>query len=120
MANKGPHGLSEVIYAYTSAVGNNGSAFAGFNANTPYQDTMLGITMLIGRFGFIIPLLAIAGSLAGKKSVPPSPGTFPTHTPLFAGLLIGVIVIVGVLTFFPVLALGPIAEQMAMLHGTTF
>lgn len=120
LANKGPHGLSEIIYAYSSAVGNNGSAFAGFNANTPYQNTMLGIAMLIGRYGFIIPLMAMAGSLAAKKSVPASPGTFPTHTPLFIGLLIGVILIVGVLTFFPVLALGPVAEQMAMRNGTSF
>ncbi len=120
MANKGPHGLSEVLYAYASGAGNNGSAFAGFNANTPFQDTMMGIDMLIGRFGFIIPLLAIAGSMARKKSVPPSPGTFPTHEPLFVGLLIGVILIVGTLTFFPVLALGPIAEHVSMLNGKTF
>jgi K+-transporting ATPase ATPase A chain len=120
MANKGPHGLSEVIYNYASAVGNNGSAFAGFNANTPFQDAMLGIAMLLGRFTFMITLLGIAGSLAAKKSVPPSAGTFPTHVPLFIGLLIGVVVIVGVLNFFPVLALGPIAEHLAMLNGTTF
>ena len=120
MANKGPHGLSEVIYAYASGVGNNGSAFAGFNANTPFQDTMMGIAMLLGRYTFIITLLGIAGSMALKKAVPPSPGTFPTHVPLFVGLLIGVIVIVGVLNFFPVLALGPIAEHLAMVNGTTF
>jgi K+-transporting ATPase ATPase A chain len=120
LANKGPHGLSEIIYNYSSAVGNNGSAFAGFNANTVYQNTMIALAMLIGRYGFIIPLMAMAGSLAAKKAVPPSPGTFPTHTPLFVGLLIGVVLIVGVLTFFPVLALGPIAEQMSMLNGSSF
>ena len=118
--DKGPHGLSEVIYNYTSAANNNGSAFGGFSANTPYHNTMLGICMLLGRYAFIIPLLAVAGSLAAKKSVPPSPGTFPTHTPLFIGLLIGVIVIVGGLTFFPILALGPIAEHLAMVNGNTF
>jgi K+-transporting ATPase ATPase A chain len=118
--NKGPHGLSELLYAYSSATGNNGSAFAGFNANTPFHNTLLGLCMLLGRYAFIVPMLAIAGSLAGKPSVPPSPGTFPTHTPLFVGLLIGVIVIVGSLTFFPVLALGPIAEQLAMLAGNTY
>lgn len=118
--NAGPHGLSEILYAYSSAAGNNGSAFAGFGANTRYQNTMLGITMLIGRYGVIIPMLAIAGSLAAKKRVPASRGTFPTHTPLFVGLLLGVILIVGGLTFFPALALGPIAEHLAMLAGRTF
>lgn len=117
---KGPHGFSELLYAYTSATGNNGSAFGGFGAGTFYQNTMLGLCMLLGRYAYLVPMLAIAGSLAAKKSVPPSAGTFPTHTPLFIGLLIGVIVIVGGLTFFPVLALGPIAEHMAMLQGTTF
>lgn len=117
---KGPHGLSELIYAYSSATGNNGSAFGGFGANTVYQNVMLGICMILGRFAFIIPMLAVAGSLAAKKTVPASPGTFPTHTPLFIGLLIGVIVIIGALTFFPVLALGPVAEHMAMLQGMQF
>lgn len=117
---KGPHGLSELLYAYTSATGNNGSAFGGFGANTVYQNVMLGLCMILGRFAFIIPMLAVAGSLAAKKIVPASPGTFPTHTPLFIGLLIGVIVIIGALTFFPVLALGPVAEHMAMLQGTQF
>lgn len=120
LQDHGPHGLSEILYAYSSATGNNGSAFAGYGAGTFYQNTMLGLCMLLGRFAFIVPMLAVAGSLAAKKSVPPSPGTFPTHSGLFIGLLIGVIVIVGGLTFFPVLALGPIAEHMAMLQGTTF
>ena len=116
----GPHGLSEILYAYTSATGNNGSAFAGFAANTPFHDTLLGIAMLLGRYVFIVPMLAIAGSLAAKKTVPASAGTFPTHTPLFVGLLVAVILIIGGLTFFPVLALGPIAEHTAMLAGQTF
>lgn len=116
----GPHGLSELLYAYSSATGNNGSAFGGFGANTFYQNMMLGLCMLLGRYAFIIPMLAVAGSLAAKKQTPPSPGTFPTHTSLFVGLLIGVILIVGGLTFFPVLALGPIAEHMAMLDGVSF
>jgi K+-transporting ATPase ATPase A chain len=116
----GPHGLSELLYAYSSATGNNGSAFAGFGANTPYHNTMLGIAMLLGRYAFIVPMLAIAGSLAAKRNVPVTVGTFPTHGPLFVGLLIGVIVIVGGLTFFPVLALGPIAEQLAMAAGRVF
>ena len=118
--NHGPHGLSEILYAYSSATGNNGSAFAGFNANVPYHNTMQGIAMLLGRFVFIVPMLAVAGSLAAKKTIPVSAGTFPTHTPLFVGLLIGVILIIGGLTFFPVLALGPIAEHFAMLAGQTF
>ena len=120
LQDHGPHGLSEILYAYSSATGNNGSAFAGYGADTFYQNTMLGLCILLGRYAFIIPMLAVAGSLAAKKAAPPSPGTFPTHTPLFIGLLIGVIVIVGGLTFFPVLALGPIAEHMAMLQGATF
>lgn len=117
---RGPHGLSELLYAYSSATGNNGSAFGGFGANTVYQNTMLGICMLLGRYAFIVPMLAVAGSLAAKKKIPPGAGTFPTHTGLFVGLLIGVIMIVGGLTFFPVLALGPLAEHMAMLDGTAF
>jgi potassium-transporting ATPase potassium-binding subunit len=120
LQESGPHGLSEMIYAYTSATGNNGSAFGGYTGNTFYQNSMLGICMMLGRYAYIVPMLAVAGSLAAKKHVPPSSGTFPTHTSLFVGLLIGVILIVGGLTFFPVLALGPIAEHMAMLSGTTF
>jgi potassium-transporting ATPase potassium-binding subunit len=120
MQETGPHGFSEMLYAYTSATGNNGSAFGGYGANTPYQNTMLGICMLLGRYAFIIPMLAVAGSIAAKKQIPVSAGTFPTDSRLFVGLLIGVIIIVGGLTFFPVLALGPIAEHLAMLNGTTF
>jgi K+-transporting ATPase ATPase A chain len=115
--NHGPHGLSEVLYAYTSAVGNNGSAFAGINANTPYLNVTLGIAMLFGRFLMLIPLLAAAGSLAGKKLVPVSAGTFPTHGPLFVALLVGVVVIVGALTFFPALSLGPVVEHFLMQQG---
>ena len=118
--NLGPHGFSEILYAFTSAAANNGSAFAGLTANTPFYDTLLGIGMLLGRFAIIVPMLAIAGSLAAKNTVPPSAGTFPTHGGLFIGLLIGVILIVGGLTFFPALALGPIAEHLAMLQGSHF
>ncbi len=120
MANSGPHGFSEALYAYTSATGNNGSAFAGLSANTPFYNTTLGFAMWIGRFFFIVPMLAIAGSLAGKKIVPASAGTFPTDGGLFVGLLIGVILIIGGLTFFPALALGPIVEHLAMYAGTLF
>jgi potassium-transporting ATPase potassium-binding subunit len=120
VSQAGPHGLSEILYAYSSTTGNNGSAFAGFSANTPYHNTMQGITMLLGRYVFIVPMLAIAGSLAAKKIAPPSSGTFPTHTPLFVTLLVAVILIIGGLTFFPALALGPIAEHFAMLAGQTF
>ena len=116
----GPHGLTELMYAYASVTGNNGSAFAGFNANTAYQDTMLGIAMFLGRFVIIIPMLAVAGSMAAKKILPATSGTFPTHGPLFVVLLIAIIFIVGGLTFFPVLALGPIAEHFAMLAGQTY
>jgi potassium-transporting ATPase potassium-binding subunit len=116
----GPHGLSEIIYAYSSATGNNGSAFAGFSANVPYHNTMQGIAMLLGRFVYIVPMLAVAGSLAAKKSAPASSGTFPTHGPLFITLLVAVILILGGLTFFPALALGPIAEHVSMLAGETF
>ena len=105
--NAGPHGLSEILYAFSSAAGNNGSAFAGINANTPWYNVALGLTMLVGRFLMMVPALAIAGVLAGKKSVPPGPGTLPTNGPLFAALLVGVIVIVGALTFFPALSLEP-------------
>ena len=116
----GPHGFSEALYAYVSAAANNGSAFAGLSANTPWWNVSLAVGMLIGRFFVIIPALAIAGSLAAKKTVPPSSGTFPTNGPLFVGLVVGVILIVGGLTFFPALALGPIVEHLAMVAGTTY
>jgi K+-transporting ATPase ATPase A chain len=116
----GPHGFSEALYAYTSATGNNGSAFAGLSANTPFWNTTLAIAMLIGRFFFVIPALAIAGSLASKKTAPVSLGAFPTHGGLFVGLVVGVVLIVGGLTFFPALALGPIVEHLAMNAGQTF
>jgi K+-transporting ATPase ATPase A chain len=109
--NSGPHGLSEILYAYTSCAGNNGSAFAGLNANTPWWNYTLGFNVLAGRFLMIIPVLAIAGSMVGKKTVQPGPGTFPTTGPLFTVLLVGVVLIVGALTFFPALALGPIVEH---------
>ncbi|MBS1853748.1 MAG: potassium-transporting ATPase subunit KdpA [Acidobacteria bacterium] len=112
--NGGPHGLSEMLYAYTSAAGNNGSAFAGINANTPWYNLTIGMSMLIGRFLMIIPLLAVAGSLAAKKMIPVSAGTLPTHNGLFVALLVGVVVIVGALTYFPALALGPIVEHLLM------
>jgi K+-transporting ATPase ATPase A chain len=118
--NTGAHGLSEILYAYTSGAGNNGSAFAGLNANTLWYNTTIGLSMLFGRFFIILPALAIAGSLARKKSVPPSLGTFPVTTPLFATLLVSVILIVGALTFFPVLSLGPIVEHFLMQAGQTF
>ncbi|HKV79517.1 MAG TPA: potassium-transporting ATPase subunit KdpA [Candidatus Sulfotelmatobacter sp.] len=120
ISNPGPHGLSQVLYAFTSGAGNNGSAFAGLTVNTTWYDSTIGITMLIGRFFMIIPMLAIAGSLAQKKYVPPSIGTFPVTTPLFTVLLIGVIIIVGALTFFPALSLGPILEHLLMAAGKTF
>lgn len=120
LGNAGPHGFSEILYAYSSATGNNGSAFAGFNANTDYQNIMLSIAMLVGRFLFIVPVLAIAGSLVQKKVTPVSSGTFPTHGSQFALLLMGVIVIVGGLTFFPVLTLGPILEHLLMHAGQSF
>jgi K+-transporting ATPase ATPase A chain len=118
--NAGPHGFSEILYAYTSATGNNGSAFAGINANSVFYNSTLGIAMLVGRFLMIIPMLAAAGSLAAKKIVPPSEGTFPTHGGLFVGLLIGVILIVGGLTYFPALSLGPIVEHLAMNAGQLY
>ena len=120
LANAGPHGLSEIFYAYAEAGANNGSAFAGLNANTPWYNITLATTMLFGRFFMVIPVLAIAGSLAGKKHIPESLGTFPVTTPLFAGLLISVILIVGALTFFPALSLGPILEHLLMGAGKTF
>jgi K+-transporting ATPase ATPase A chain len=112
--NPGAHGFTELVYAFTSAANNNGSAFAGLNANTGYMNTMLGIAMLFGRFFLIIPTLAIAGSLVRKRHVPASVGTFPTDTPLFVVLVIGTIAIVAALTFLPVLALGPIVEQLKL------
>jgi len=118
--NAGPHGLSEILYAFTEGAGNNGSAFAGISANTLWYNTTIGITMLIGRFMMIVPMLAIAGNLARKKIVPPSLGTFPVTTPLFTTLLVSVIVIVGALTFFPALSLGPIVEHLLMNAGKTF
>jgi K+-transporting ATPase ATPase A chain len=120
IANPGPHGLSEMLYAYSSAAANNGSAFGGISVNTKWYNTTLGLTMLFGRFFMIIPPLAIAGSLARKKKVPESLGTFPVTTPLFAALLVGVIVIVGALTFFPALSLGPIVEHFMMNAGQVF
>jgi K+-transporting ATPase ATPase A chain len=116
LANHGPHGLSEILYAYSSASGNNGSAFAGLNANTPWFNTTMGLAMLLGRFAYAIPVLAIAGSIAAKPKLQPSPGTLPTHGPLFIGLLIGVILILGGLQFFPALALGPIVEHFQVLQ----
>jgi K+-transporting ATPase ATPase A chain len=118
--NGGPHGFSEMLYAYTSGAGNNGSAFAGINANTPWYNLSIGIDMLIARFLFIIPALAIAGSLAAKKLIPVTSGTLPTHGSLFVVLLIGTIVIVGALTYFPALSLGPIVEHFQMLNGKVF
>jgi potassium-transporting ATPase potassium-binding subunit len=120
MNNPGPHGFTEVLYAYTSQTGNNGSAFAGLSANTPFYNLSGAVAMFVGRFWMIIPKMAIAGSLAAKKSIPQSAGTFPTTGGLFVGLVIGVIVIIGGLTFFPALALGPIIEQLAMNAGTLF
>ena len=114
MLNPGAHGFSEILYAFTSASNNNGSAFAGITAATPWMDTTLGLAMLVGRFFLIIPVLGIAGSLAPKQVMPATTGTFPTHTPLFVGLVIGVVVIVAGLTFFPALALGPIVEQLSL------
>jgi K+-transporting ATPase ATPase A chain len=118
--NNGPHGLSEILYAYSSGTGNNGSAFAGINANTPWFNLTIGLAMLIGRFLMIIPLLAAAGSLARKKLVPASAGTFPTHGALFVTLLVGVVLIVGALTFFPALALGPVVEHFLMQDHKLF
>jgi potassium-transporting ATPase potassium-binding subunit len=118
--NAGPHGFSEILYAFTSATGNNGSAFAGISANVPFYNITLGTAMFIGRFLMIVPMLAVAGSLAAKKIVPASAGTFPTNGPLFVGLVIGVILIVGGLTYFPALALGPIVEHFAMHAGNLY
>jgi potassium-transporting ATPase potassium-binding subunit len=120
LANLGPHGLTEILYAYTSATGNNGSAFAGLSANTHWYNLSLATAMLVGRFMMIVPMLAVAGSLAKKKLVPPSPGTFPVHTPLFTVLLVGVVLIVGALTFFPAVSLGPVLEHLLMHAGRSF
>ena len=120
LTNKGPHGFSEMLYAFTSAASNNGSAFAGLSANTFYYNMMLAISMFIGRFAIVIPVLAVAGSLAQKKYSAPSAGTFETDTGLFAVLLVGVILIVGALTFLPGLSLGPIVEHLMMIKGQTF
>jgi len=120
LQDHGPHGFGEILYAYSSAAANNGSAFAGLTANAPFYDSTLGIAMLLGRFAIIVPMLAIAGSLAAKNTVAPSAGTFPTNNGLFVALLVGVVLIVGGLTFFPALALGPIAEHFAMLQGSGY
>jgi K+-transporting ATPase ATPase A chain len=112
--NPGAHGYSEVLYAFSSASNNNGSAFAGLGANTPFYNLMLGLAMLVGRFGVAVPVLAIAGSLVKKKTAPPGPGTFPTHGPLFVLVLVGTVLLVGALTFLPALALGPIVEHLVM------
>jgi K+-transporting ATPase ATPase A chain len=120
ITNPGPHGLSQILYAYTSSAGNNGSAFAGISANTLWYNTTTGMVMLLGRFFMIIPILAIAGNLASKKAVPASLGTFPVTGPLFSVLLVSVILIVGALTFFPALSLGPILEHLLMASGKVF
>jgi K+-transporting ATPase ATPase A chain len=120
ISNAGPHGLTQILYAFTSQAGNNGSAFAGLNGNTLWYNVAGAVTMLIGRFLMIIPMLAIAGNLAQKKMVPASAGTFPVTTPLFVVLLVSVIVIVGALTFFPALSLGPILEHLLMMTGKAF
>jgi len=120
VTNPGPHGLTQILYAFTSQAGNNGSAFGGLNGNTAWYNAAGAVTMLIGRFFMIIPMLAVAGNLAKKKYVPPSLGTFPVTTPLFTVLLVGVILIVGALTFFPALSLGPILEHLLMMTGKTF
>ena len=120
IANQGPHGFSEILYLFTSSTANNGSAFGGITGNTPFYNTTGAVAMFVGRFFMIVPAMAIAGSLAAKKTLPASAGTFPTHGGLFVGLLVGVILIIGGLTFFPALALGPIVEQLAMRAGQLF
>jgi K+-transporting ATPase ATPase A chain len=115
--NTGPHGLTEILYAFSSATGNNGSAFAGLNTNTCWFDTTMGLAMLIGRFVFLVPVLALAGHLAKKKYVPPTGGSFPVSGVLFIALLVGTVLIVGALTFFPVLSLGPVLEHFIMIHS---
>ena len=118
--NAGPHGLSQILYAFFSAAGNNGSAFAGLNANTVFYNVTMSIVMFIGRFATILPSLAVAGSLAAKKAIPPSSATFPTASTLFAVMLAAVVVIVGALTFFPALVLGPLLDHLLLLAGRTF
>lgn len=118
--NAGPHGFTEILYAYSSGAGNNGSAFAGISANTPWYNLTIGLTMLIGRFLVIIPMLAVAGNLAAKKKLAGTAGTLPTHGPLFVWLLVGTVVIIGALTFFPALSLSPIVEHLLMLQGRLF
>ena len=120
LLNAGPHGLSEMLYLFSSSTGNNGSAFAGITGNTLFYNTTGGLAMFFGRFFMIIPILAIAGSMAAKQRVPPSLGTLPTHGPLFVGLLAGTILIVGALTYFPALSLGPIVEHLLLGAGQTF
>jgi K+-transporting ATPase ATPase A chain len=115
--NPGVHGFSEVLYAFSSAGNNNGSAFAGLGANTPFYNVLLGLAMFFARYALVVPMLALAGSLAGKKRTPPGAGTLPTHTPLFVGLLVAVVLIVGALTFLPALALGPIVEHLMLAAG---
>jgi K+-transporting ATPase ATPase A chain len=117
LENSGPHGLTEIMYAYSSATGNNGSAFAGLSANVPYWNATLGIAMLLGRFAYVVPVLAMAGAIAAKPKLAPTAGTLPTHGPLFIGLLIGVILIMGGLQFFPSQALGPIVEHFQVLNA---
>jgi K+-transporting ATPase ATPase A chain len=120
LENSGPHGFTEILYAFVSGTGNNGSAFAGLTANSPFYNITLGLAMIVGRFAMIVPMLAVAGSLAAKKIVPPSAGTFPTTGALWVGLLIGVILIMGGLTYFPAVALGPVVEHLAMNAGNLF
>jgi K+-transporting ATPase ATPase A chain len=120
IAAPGPHGMTEALYAYTSATANNGSAFGGFSGNSLYHNVMMSVAMLMGRFIVIIPTLAIAGSVAAKKLVPPSAGTFPTHGALFIGLLIAIVLVVGGLTFFPFIALGPLVEHLSLAAGLSF
>jgi K+-transporting ATPase ATPase A chain len=117
VANPGAHGFSEILYAFSSTSGNNGSAFAGLSANTPFYNTALGVVMYFARYWIIIPVLAVAGSLVAKKKIPSGLGTLPTHTPLFVGVLVGTVVIIGALSFFPALALGPIVEHLVMIAG---
>lgn len=120
LANPGAHGFSEIMYAYSSGTANNGSAFAGLSANTPFYNTTIGLAMLFGRYLTLLPMLAVAGSLAAKRAVPETSGTFSTASPLFTGVLVAIVLIIGGLTFFPSLALGPIVEHFQMLAGETF
>ena len=120
MNNAGPHGLSEILYAFSSGTGNNGSAFAGFSANTPWYNTTLGLAMLIGRFLMIVPIMALAGSLALKKAAPVNSGTFPVSGGTFVALLLGTVLLIGALNFLPALALGPIVEHLLTLQGKVF